>query len=94
MVQRATTADKNVKVYLNCELTISKLHKIYNNQCGTNLRVKNAMFQRIFVNEFNIGFRSFTSDVTLSEALKMKIKGNNSLQKNEFISSELRHSMI
>lgn len=55
--------NKSKRIYLNCDLSISKLHKIYNSECTENLKVKYSMFRLIFVTEFNIGFRSPASDV-------------------------------
>lgn len=52
------------RIYLSPELSISKLHKLYNVSCTSPLlKAKYAMFNKIFVNEFNIGFRSPASDV-------------------------------
>lgn len=54
---------KSKRIYLGCEYSISKLHKIYNSRCQEDLKVKCSMFRHIFVTEFNIGFKSPASDV-------------------------------
>lgn len=56
--------NKSKRIYLQCDLSIKKLCNIYNS-CTENpsLHVKIGMFRKIFCNEFNIGFRSPSSDV-------------------------------
>lgn len=68
--------EKSKRVYLGCQYSISKLHKIYNSTCPENLKVKSSMFRRIFVTEFNIGFKSPASDVcSYCTLLSNQIKG-------------------
>lgn len=54
--------NKSRRIYLSCDLSIKKLHKLYNESTEPTHKVHFAMFYRIFVNEFNIGFRSPASD--------------------------------
>lgn len=67
---------KSKRLYLHCALSIRKLHEIYNKNCKENdEKVHFAMFRRIFVNEFNIGFKSPASDVcSACSLLDQKIK--------------------
>lgn len=46
---------------------------MFNDQCGDELKVKCSMFRRIFVNKFNIGFKSPASD-TCSTCCLLKEK--------------------
>lgn len=67
---------KSKRLYLHCRLSIRKLHEVYNKNCSEDLdKVNFAMFRRIFINEFNIGFKSPSSDVcSTCSLLDQKIK--------------------
>lgn len=55
---------KSKRVYLSSELSIRKLHTIYNqSEENPDLKVSLSMFRTIFRYEFNIGFRSPASDI-------------------------------
>lgn len=54
--------NKSKRIYLSSDLNISKLRKLYNESVPPELQVKPTMFWEVFVNDFNIGFRSPTSD--------------------------------
>lgn len=49
---------RNKRIYLNADLNMRKLHKIYNDNSEEDLKVNFSMFHRIFINEFNIVFKS------------------------------------
>lgn len=73
--------NKSKRIYLNAELSIKKLHTIYNMQAIDVLKVKCSMFRKIFVNEFNIGFKSPASDTCstcclLKEMIKNSTPGS------------------
>ncbi|KAJ8888293.1 hypothetical protein PR048_007780 [Dryococelus australis] len=55
---------KSKCVYLASNLNVPKLHKMYNRSVehDTSLRVSFSMFRWIFVDDFNVGFRSPSSD--------------------------------
>lgn len=66
---------KSKRIYLNADLSIRKLHTMYNQQASEELQVKPSMFRKIFVSEFNIGFKSPASDTCSTCCLlKEKIK--------------------
>lgn len=61
---------KSRRLYLNCTISIKKLHQIYCNHINDELyRVSFAIFRRLFVTEFNIGFKSPSSDVCTTRSL-------------------------
>lgn len=68
--------NKSCRIYLAAQLSIRKLHKIYNASTDNEtLKVSIAMFQRIFCNEFNIGFRGPATDVcSMCVRLRAQIK--------------------
>lgn len=67
--------NKSKRIYLTCNLSIKKLHSLYNNIASNEEKVSLAMFRRVFVNDFNIGFRSPASDVcSYCSTLSFKIK--------------------
>lgn len=45
------------------ELSLKKLHNLYNSGCNESYRVTISMFRRVFYSEYNIGFSSSASDV-------------------------------
>lgn len=55
---------KSKRVYLRSDLSIRKLHTIYND-CQENplLKVTPSMFRKIFCGEFNLGFKSPATDI-------------------------------
>lgn len=55
---------KSKRIYLTSDLNISRLHKMYNRTVEHDkaLRVTFSMFRRIFVHDFNVGFRTPSSD--------------------------------
>lgn len=81
---------KSVRIYLPCDLSISKLHKMYNSK-NNEQKVSFSMFQKIFTTEFNIGFRSPASDVcALCTRLDYQIQAENDPEKKENMKSEKR----
>lgn len=68
------------RIYLSAELSIRKLHKMYNSSASQQLKSTYTMFHKIFVTQFNIGFRGPAADVcSYCTRLKHKIKN----EKNE-----------
>lgn len=66
---------KSKRIYLQPGLSIRKLHAMYNEGASEELQVKCSMFRKIFVTEFNIGFKSPASDTCSTCCLlKEKIK--------------------
>lgn len=66
---------KSKRIYLQPGLSIRKLHTIYNKEASEELQMKCSMFRKIFVTEFNIGFKSPASDTCSTCCLlKEKIK--------------------
>jgi hypothetical protein len=61
---------KSKRIYLDYNLNITKLWKLYNSKADSEDKVSKTMFRNIF-NTFNIGFRSPASDVC-SYCLKTK----------------------
>lgn len=53
---------KSKRIYLSCELSQSKLRRMYNYSVPPNLQIKKTMFQKVFTQCFNIGFKSPASD--------------------------------
>lgn len=53
---------KSQRIYLGADLSIRKLHKLYNLKSGEAFKSSLSMFSRIFRKEFNIGFSSPASD--------------------------------
>lgn len=75
---------KSKRIYLNSNLTISKLYKMYKNspQNVERPKVSLSTFHRIFNNEFNIGFKSPATDVcSMCERLKNAIRRESDAQK-------------
>lgn len=69
---------KSRRIYLSCDLSIKKLRDMYNDTASEDMKVNPAMFRRIFVQEFNIGFRSPASDACSTCCLlPEKLKGHN-----------------
>lgn len=66
---------KSCRIYLNGELSINKLRKVYNATVSRELQLSKSMFQRIFCSEFNIGFKTPASDIcSLCYKLAQQIK--------------------
>ena len=53
---------KSKRIYLGADLSITKLHKMYNSKCEETLKSSLSMFARVFRKDFNIGFSSPASD--------------------------------
>lgn len=86
--------NKSKRIYLMAGLSIKKLHKIYNENTTDEFKVKHSMFRRIFVNNFNIGFKSPATDVCshctiLNHKIKSFPKG--SKERNDFIIEKRIH---
>ncbi|XP_065640744.1 uncharacterized protein LOC136073224 [Hydra vulgaris] len=88
---------KSRRLYLNCKLNIRKLHQIYCDQIKDDLyRVSFAMFRRVFVNEFNIGFKSPSSDVCSTCALldqKIKTLPSGSMERVNLMTQKRIHKL-
>ncbi|CAG5029797.1 unnamed protein product [Parnassius apollo] len=86
--------NKSKRIYLMAGLSIKKLHKIYNANTTDELKVKLSMFRRIFVSEFNIGFKSPATDVcSYCTILNHKIKTypSGSKERNDVIIEKRIH---
>lgn len=86
--------NKSKRIYLMTGLSIKKIHKIYNENTTDELKVKHSMFRRIFVNNFNIGFKSPATDVCsyctiIDHRIKSFPKG--SKERNDFIIEKRIH---
>lgn len=55
--------NKSKRIYLSANLSIAKLHKMFNHENAAENHVSYYMFRKIFIREFNIGFSSPASDV-------------------------------
>lgn len=80
---------KSVRIYLAANLSIAKLHRIYNNnleQPAQLFKASLSMFSRIFCGEFNIGFSSPASDCC---ALCIRLKDNIRKEKDQKKRSDL-----
>ncbi|CAH2003243.1 unnamed protein product [Acanthoscelides obtectus] len=64
---------QSVRIYLQANLSIAKLHKIFNSQQPAQYKSSLSMFSRIFCGEFNIGFSSPAADCC---ALCIRLKDN------------------
>lgn len=53
---------KSRRIYLSCDLNQLKLREMYNSSVPQDLRVTKTMFQKVFSEDFNIGFKSPASD--------------------------------
>lgn len=53
---------KSKRLYLSSDLSIKRLHKIYQEKCDSENKVSFEMFRRVFVTDFNISFSSPASD--------------------------------
>ncbi|CAG4931516.1 unnamed protein product [Parnassius apollo] len=86
--------NKSKRIYLMAGLSIKKIHKIYNTNTTDELKVKLSMFRRIFVSEFNIGFKSPATDVcSYCTILNHKIKTypSGSKERNDVIIEKRIH---
>lgn len=86
---------KSKRIYLSSELSIRKLATIYNQQASEELQVKCSMFRKIFVNEFNIGFKSPSSDTCSTCCLlkeKIKNAASGSQEKMQLMVEKRVHS--
>lgn len=85
---------KSKRIYLHCSLNIRKLHTIYNSSTQPNLKVSLSMFRRIFLQEFNIGFRSPASDVCgFCTMLNNKLKAAQGSEKQAIITEKRIHKL-
>jgi hypothetical protein len=76
--------NKSKRIYLNSNLSIAKLYKIYKSapQDQPIKKVSFSTFHRIFSNEFNIGFKSPASDIcSLCQRLGNSIKREKDITK-------------
>ncbi|CAH1113882.1 unnamed protein product [Psylliodes chrysocephalus] len=72
--ERYYNIKKSVRIYLQANLSIAKLHKIFNSQQPAQYKSSLSMFYRIFMcREFNIGFSSPAADCC---ALCIRLKDN------------------
>nr|XP_047124777.1 uncharacterized protein LOC124807169 [Hydra vulgaris] len=78
-------------------MNIRKLHQIYCDQIKDDLyRVSFAMFRRVFVNEFNIGFKLPSSDVCSTCALldqKIKTLPSGSMERVNLMTQKRIHKL-
>lgn len=85
------------RIYLSAELSVRKLHKMYNSSCGASQQLKStySMFYKIFVTEFNIGFQGPAADVcSYCTRLKHKIKNEkNDKEKVKAITEKRIHQL-
>lgn len=86
---------KSKRLYLDCNLSIRKLWKMYN-ESTTNpeLHVKVSMFRQVFCRDFNIGFRAPSSDVcSYCTMLDNTIKKATPAEKQELFTSKRIHKL-
>ena len=86
---------KSKRVYLRSDLSIRKLHTIYND-CQENrlLKVTPSMFRKIFCGEFNLGFKSPATDICgYCAMLDNKLK-NASPAEKQILFTEKRESVF
>lgn len=82
---------KSKRIYLSANLSIAKLHKMYNRRCDSEDRVSYDMFRNIFLADFNIGFSSPASDVcSKCTRLKEQIKHAKDPEKRQNFIMEYR----
>jgi hypothetical protein len=84
---------KSKRIYLSSDLSIRKLHQIYNaSEENPTLHVKISMFRKIFCGEFNIGFRSPASDICgYCAMMDYKIKNASVAQKQVLFTEKRIH---
>jgi hypothetical protein len=89
--------NKSKRIYLNSNLSIAKLYKIYKSasQDQPIKKVSFSTFHRIFSNEFNIGFKSPASDIcSLCQRLGNSIKREKDITKKQnFIMEKRIHNL-
>lgn len=82
---------KSKRLYLSANLSMAKLHKMYNRRCDPENRVSYDMFRNVFLNDFNIGFSSPASDVcSKCTRLKEQIKHTKDLKNRQTLIMEYR----
>lgn len=86
---------KNRRVYLSSDMNMNRLHKEYNKTVAKEFQMKRWMFQKVFREEFNIGFASPASDVcTLCSRLDNTVKFTQSLsEKNNAMLEKRVHKL-
>lgn len=87
---------KSKRLYLSADLSVRKLHTVYNQQSNQELQVKPSMFRQIFVTEFNIGFKSPASDTCSTCCLlkeKIKNAASGSPEKQQLMVEKRVHSL-
>nr|XP_022907523.1 uncharacterized protein LOC111419015 [Onthophagus taurus] len=81
--------------YLPSGLSISKLWRTYNSNVNSEHHVKRTFFQKIFTNDYNIGFGTPVTDacskcIELSERIKQEMRPN---EKNKLIIEKRVHKL-
>lgn len=77
---------KTARIYLHSTLNIAKMWRMYQESVSDELKVKESLFRKIFVTNFNISFKSPTTDVcSICLQLNEKIKQ----EKNENLKQKL-----
>lgn len=77
---------KSRRIYLEANLSIAKLHKIYNSHQPSQYKSSLSMFSRVFCGEYNIGFSSPAADCC---ALCIRLKDNIKKEKDPKKKSDL-----
>lgn len=86
---------KSRRIYLSCQLNQRKLRQLYNDSVSPDFQVTKTMFQKVFSDDFNIGFKNPASDacstcILLSNKIKM---ATNSADKNILITQKRVHNL-
>nr|CAI5834638.1 unnamed protein product [Callosobruchus analis] len=88
--------NKSKRIYLNSNLSVSKLYKQYLATQNEEIpKVSFSTFNRIFYNEFDIGFKSPASDIcSMCQRLKHSIlREKDPIKKQEFITERRVHRL-
>lgn len=85
---------KSKRIYLDANLNISKLHRMYNDiQTDESTKVSKMMFRRMF-NMFNLGFRSPASDIcSLCQKLTHLIRTSEGKKKIDLMTQKRVHKL-
>lgn len=90
------TRSKSKRIYLSCDLNQRKLRQLYNDPVPQELHVTKTMFQNIFAEDFNIGFKSPASDMCSTCVLlsnKIKMAPNHSDDKRTLMVQKRVHNL-
>lgn len=82
---------KSKRIYLSCDLSISKICSLYNESVTAVHQASPSMFRRVFLSDFNIGFKSPACDIcSTCVNLKNAIKQNQDARKKNSLMAQYR----